>query len=577
MGKFKKLFTSVRMILLIVFLLLAVIAIHPSLDREGVAVRSVVKNSAAALAGIESPLPTTSPMGRELILSVNNKPIKTVEDYYAATEGLGSNITVQVKTTAGVYRLTTKDKTEIITLNETELKEVNETVLVNTTVNGTIVQSNETVTKLVEVPKTETHVLGTEGLGLKVYPAPQNNLRKGLDLEGGTRVLLEPEDALSDADMEILLSNMQERLNVFGLSDVVVRKTKDLTGKQFILVEIAGANEDEVKDLLSRQGKFEAKIANETAFQGGKDLTFVCRTADCSGIDPQAGCSPAPDGWACRFRFSISLTPEAAAKHAAMTEKLAVVAGSGGADTAYLDQQLDLYLDDQLVDSLNIGADLQGRVVTDISITGSGSGASQELAMQGALDSMKRLQTILITGSLPVKLSIAKSDTISPALGESFVKNAIFIGLLVIAAVALVIIIAYRKLIISIPIIITLLSEVILMLGLASLIRWNLDLAAIAGIIIAAGTGVDDQIVVIDELQRGAKADDINWAKRIKQAFFIILAAYFATVVAMIPLLFAGAGMLKGFAFTTIAGISFGVFITRPAFAVMMETLLKKE
>jgi len=41
-------------------------------------------------------------------------------------------------------------------------------------------------------------------------------------------------------------------------------------------------------------------------------------------------------------------------------------------------------------------------------------------------------------------------------------------------------------------------------------------------------------------------------------------------------LIFAGAGMLKGFALTTIIGVSVGVFITRPAYASIIEILLKE-
>lgn len=578
MGKVRQLFTNVRVILLLIFLLLSIIAIYPAFWNEGVAIRGVARSSAAAEAGIASTPQGAPPTSREVLLTLNNKPIKTLEEYYTFVSELDINRTVQVKTNKGVYRLTTKPRTKEIVLNETVLLTANETILVNKTVNGTLVEVNETVFTTKEVPKKDIVILGVEDIGLKIVPVAKNNLRKGLDLEGGTRVLLEPETIISENDMETLLSNMQERLNVFGLSDVVVRRTKDLSGNQFILVEIAGINEEEVKDLLARQGKFEAKISNQTVFRGGQDITFVCRTADCSGLDPQYGCASTGDGnWACRFRFSISLTPEAAEQHAAITETLTVIPDASGGGNDYLSQQLDMYLDDQLVDALNIGSDLQGRVVTDISITGSGIGPSRELAMSDALTSMKRLQTIIITGSLPVKLNIVKSDTISPALGEEFVKNALFIGLLVIFSVSLVIVIAYRRPIISIPIIITLLSEVILMLGLAALIRWNLDLAAIAGIIIATGTGVDDQIVIIDEIRRGGNVEDLNWADRIKRAFFVIVAAYCVTVVAMIPLLFAGAGLLKGFAFTTIAGVSFGVFITRPAFAVFVETFLKKE
>jgi preprotein translocase subunit SecD len=55
------------------------------------------------------------------------------------------------------------------------------------------------------------------------------------------------------------------------------------------------------------------------------------------------------------------------------------------------------------------------------------------------------------------------------------------------------------------------------------------------------------------------------------------MAAYFTTFVAMLPLMKAGAGLLKGFAITTIIGISVGVFITRPAFAAVVEILLKEK
>jgi preprotein translocase subunit SecD len=186
---------------------------------------------------------------------------------------------------------------------------------------------------------------------------------------------------------------------------------------------------------------------------------------------------------------------------------------------------------------------------------------------------MKRLQTVLITGSLPVQLDIVRVDTISPILGQQFLNNALLIGAVAILAVALVVFLRYRSFVVSAPMVVAMLSEAVLILGVAALIGWNLDLAAIAGIIIAVGTGVDDQIVIADEtLGSGASARQ-TWKSRMKNAFFIIFAAYFTLVVAMLPLWFAGAGMLRGFAITTILGVSVGVFITRPAYAVFVEKL----
>ena len=119
---------------------------------------------------------------------------------------------------------------------------------------------------------------------------------------------------------------------------------------------------------------------------------------------------------------------------------------------------------------------------------------------------------------------------------------------------------------------ITIISEIILILGFAAFAKWSLDLAAIAGIIIIVGTGVDHLIVITDETQSSEHRGD--WNVRIKNAMFIVVGAYLTTVVGMLPLWWAGAGLLKGFALTTIAGISFGVLIARPAFAVMIEKLL---
>jgi preprotein translocase subunit SecD len=191
---------------------------------------------------------------------------------------------------------------------------------------------------------------------------------------------------------------------------------------------------------------------------------------------------------------------------------------------------------------------------------------------------MKQLQTVLVTGSLPVKLVIEDSSTISPSLGSEFIDNTLLVGLIAMLSVVTVIAVRYRKPSISIPVAITLVSELVILLGFAAISQWNIDLIAIAAIIITIGTSVDSQIVIIDEIS-GKQREEISssWKDRVKNALFIVMASYFTLVVAMIPLLSAGAGLLQSFALTTIAGISIGVFITRPAFAVIAETLLRNQ
>jgi preprotein translocase subunit SecD len=576
MSKIKKLFTNWRMILLIIFLIFAVIAIRPNPIKEGVAIKSVMTNSSAALAGIENPKPTVSPMSREIIQSMNNVPINTLDDYYSFLDSLEANRSVRIKTNRGSYTLLTKGEYETKQLNETEIKIVHETIQINETIDNQTVLVNKTINKTKTVPKVERILVGMKDIGLNVAQAATSNIRKGLDLQGGTRVILQPEEQVDDEMISTIMENLQQRLNVYGIADVIVREVRDKPkllgeGNKYILVEIAGVSEEEVKDLLSKQGKFEAEIGNTTVFRGGEDITYVCRTAECSGIDPNRGCGKAGDGYACSFMFSISLTPEAAQKQADATRDLTIEKQEQG---DYLSEKLELILDDKKVDELNIASDLQGRAVTEIAISGSGAGSTEQEAMVQALKEMKRLQTILITGSLPVKLNIVKTDNISPMLGMQFVKNALLVGIIAILAVATIIFIRYRHIKVALSMIFVCLSEVILLLGFAALIGWNIDLAAVAGIIIAVGTGVDDQIIITDETLKKESVQHGGFAQKLKRAFFIIMAAYFTTAVAMLPLVFAGAGLLKGFALTTIAGITLGVFITRPAYAALIKILI---
>ena len=78
------------------------------------------------------------------------------------------------------------------------------------------------------------------------------------------------------------------------------------------------------------------------------------------------------------------------------------------------------------MDTLQIGADLKGRITTQIQISGSGTGKDQTEAYDNAKANMKELQTIMITGSLPFKLEIVKIDKVSPLLGQEFVKTILF-------------------------------------------------------------------------------------------------------------------------------------------------------
>jgi len=313
--KIKKIFKSWRVIMLLLFLLLSFIAINHQFGDKAVIIKSVEANSLAFNAGIKSPDTKLQLTQKEKIFLVNNKEIKTIEDYLNAVESTPLNSTIRIKT----------DKQEYIFL-----KSLNK-------------------------------------IGMDVSESATSNLRKGLELQGGTRVLLQPEGKVTDQEIKDIIDTMSNRLNIYGLSDLKIKPAKDLLGNKYVVVEIAGVTKEEVKDIISSQGKFEAKIGEDTVFEGGKkDITFVCRNdGTCSGI---RNCSPSQEGYSCNFEFTISLSSEAAKKHAEITKDLDVNITESGSE--YLSKPLELYLDGTLVDTLQISSDLKGQEATRISISG---------------------------------------------------------------------------------------------------------------------------------------------------------------------------------------------------------------
>ncbi len=426
--------------------------------------------------------------------------------------------------------------------------------------------SEENIKIIFQTRDFEIILFSNHAPNITVAEVPKTNIKTGLDLAGGSRAMVQAEDKkLSSGEVNDLVDITRNRFDEFGLSDINVLPVSDLTGNHFMLVEVAGATKTDLVELISKQGKFEAKIGNQTVFIGGeRDIASVARSGQNSGI---YSCDQSQNQYICNFRFTVFLSEDAAKRHAELTKNLEVNVTSAG---NCLSEKLDLFLDDKLVDSLSISEGLKGRVTTQISISGSGSGATRNQAYEDAASSMHKLQTILITGSLPYKLEIVKLDTISPVLGKEFIKSIFLAGLSALLVVSIIIFVRYKKFKSSMALLITSVSEIIIILGIASFIKWNLDLPSIAGIIATIGIGIDQQIIILDEARQHIS---LSIKQKLKRAFTIILGAYFTAVVALIPLLWAGAGLLKGFAITTLIGITAGVLITRPAFADMVKRI----
>lgn len=449
----------------------------------------------------------------------------------------------------------------------------------------------------------------------------ETNIVKGLDLQGGVRAIISLDNATAD-QFQQSISILSSRINSFGLKEMTIRPVV-IDNSQYIQLELAGSTEAQMRDLLEKQGKFDAYIDRTVSLSDGKGTLKVggvdfpvslnsganfstitaggntvsqdqIFTLDVSGTkidfkyanstnnsavflakvyagadilqvfrDVQRANVVQTESGQWQFSFSILTSKDSAERFAKITQDVPVEFGGLQKDS-YLASKIYLYLDNKEMDVLRIDSSLKGDLLKQPQISGPGD------TKKDALDKMKNLQAILESGALPTKIEIVSISNVSPALGGEFMRTALIAIFAAILIVSLIIYIRYKDPKIVLPIILTSGAEVIIIFGVAGLIKWTIDLASIAGILAAIGTGVDAQIVLVDESRQ--KIDTAMSLKhKLKQAFFIIVSSGATTIGAMIPLFVIGAGVIKGFAFTTVLGVLIGILITRPTFSKILE------
>ena len=126
--------------------------------------------------------------------------------------------------------------------------------------------------------------------------------------------------------------------------------------------------------------------------------------------------------------------------------------------------------------------------------------------------------------------------------------------------------------------VLTNITEIVILLCIAVFIQ-QLDLAAIAALIAVLGTGIDQLIILTDEvIHEGLVPAKALYLKRLERALLIIITSAATVIIAMFPLIIMDLSTLKGFAIINILGILIGVIITRPAYGkIVMEIMANKK
>jgi len=199
---------------------------------------------------------------------------------------------------------------------------------------------------------------------------------------------------------------------------------------------------------------------------------------------------------------------------------------------------------------------LDGKIVSAPSINEavtSGSGMiSGNFSFQEATD----LALLLRSGALPTPLNVVEERTVGPDLGEDSIKSGI--TSLIIGFILVILFMFYKYKVFGLIANLALVANLIMLVGVLTILEATLTLPGIAGIILTVGMAVDANVLIFERIKEELKTEksiihafDIGYSK----ARITVLDANITTLIAAVILFAFGSGPVKGFAITLGIGI----------------------
>ena len=346
------------------------------------------------------------------------------------------------------------------------------------------------------------------------------SIRQGLDLQGGTHVVLEAEDTeiaqVNDDAMRRVVSIMERRVNELGLTEPIVQRE----GERRVIIELAGIKDpDAAIQTIGKTAMLEFKDEEGHTLLTGTDLK-----------DAQAAMRQ--DTGQCIV--SLEFSDEGTKKFADAT-------------LANVGRQLAILLD--------------GEVLTDPVVREPIMGGRAEISGQRTLEEAQRLAVLLRSGALPVKVNIIETRTVGPSLGQDSKDKSVFAFEVGVAAVLVFMLIFYRAC--GFIADFALMAYTLLLLAILKSLDATLTLPGVAGIILSIGMAVDANVLIFEHFKeefRLGKSIRLAMDSGFKRAFTTILDSNTTTIIAAFVLFMFGTGNIRGFAITLGLGVVLSMF-----------------
>ena len=338
--------------------------------------------------------------------------------------------------------------------------------------------------------------------------------------------------SINNAALKQSIEIVRRRIDDVGTKEPTILQR----GEKRILVELPGLKDPErIKELLGKTAQLNFRLVKENSEFGTDELVsetgeniMVSKRIVMSG-DNLVDAQPSIKNQQNEPTVSFTLDRLGAQKF-------------GRATTDNVGKRLAIILDGKVISAPSINEPIT-----------SGNGViSGNFSFQEATD----LALLLRSGALPTPLEVVEERTVGPDLGEDSIKSGI--TSLVVGFILVILFMFYKYKIFGLVANTALIANLMMLVGVLTILEATLTLPGIAGIILTVGMAVDANVLIFERIKEELKTEksiihafDTGYSK----AKITVLDANITTLIAAIILFAFGSGPVKGFAITLGIGI----------------------
>ncbi|MFW6724917.1 protein translocase subunit SecD [Streptomyces sp. MAR4 CNY-716] len=433
-------------------------------------------------------------------------------------------------------------------------------------------------------------VLALAVLALSATVALLVPVHLGLDLRGGTQIVLEARDsdtAKADADTtDHTLEVLRNRIDALGVTEPTLTRS----GDKRIIVDLPGVQDPrEAADLLGRTAQLTFHPVIGIAADAGADgKPADGKPADgkpADGKDEDGNVLPDEAGQPLRLGPSVLTGADVAEAEALFDSQQARgwfvtvgFDGTGGDEWAGLTgaaacapagdpaRRLAIVLDGKVISSPQVDPGVGCR--TGI------TGGSTQITGDFDRDEARELALLVNGGALPVPLETVEQRTVGPTLGADAISASAWAALIGAALTSLFIVFVYRLM--GFLATVALACYSLVSYAALAALGATLTLPGLAGSVLAIGMAVDANVLVFERAREeyaGLRRPTVRTALAggFRKAFSAIADSNVTTLIAAGLLFFLASGPVRGFGVTLAIGVLASMFSALVVTRVLAE------